>query len=55
MPGKRTRERRGDPNGRAYGFYGLRPAARSDHRHKSHHSDKSSSSSSGHKSHHGRK
>jgi hypothetical protein len=29
MAGKRTRRRRGHPKGKAYGFHGLRPAAKS--------------------------
>lgn len=29
MAGKRTRARRGNPKGKAYGFHGLRPAKKS--------------------------
>ena len=29
MAGKRTRRRRGNPKGKAYGFHNLRPAAKS--------------------------
>ena len=29
MAGKRTRRRRGNPKGKAFGFHGLRPAAKS--------------------------
>ena len=43
MAGKRSRRRRGHPKGKAYGFHGLRPAAKSG---SSSHSDSNESASS---------
>jgi hypothetical protein len=43
MAGKRTRRRRGHPKGKAFGFHGLRPAAKSG---SSSHSDSSESAPS---------